>query len=198
MQHKFDLPIKGSTPSKWAETVLQDFDRFLGDHAACERKAAALAMSFIIKYPDQPTLVEPMIALAREELEHFQQVFRVMNKRKVPLPAKDEKDVYVNAILANIRHGRRERLLDRLVMSGLIEARGWERFAKLGDALVSTSKELADFYHKLAEREAGHYKIFIRLAKVLFDEQEVDEAVSRLADIEQQAMNEAPITWRLH
>ena len=43
-----------------------DFDRFLIDHAACERKASATAMSFVVRYPDRDRVLEPLIALAIE------------------------------------------------------------------------------------------------------------------------------------
>ena len=47
-----------STPSEWTETALADFDHFLIDHANCERKASALAMSFVVRYPDHPIVAD--------------------------------------------------------------------------------------------------------------------------------------------
>ena len=113
---------------------MSDFGAFLVDHAACERKAAATAMAFVVRYPDRAKLIEPMIELAREELEHFQLVFRVIHERGLTLGA-DEKDPYVNALLALVRAGRDERLLDRLLVAGVVEARGCERFGMVGRAL---------------------------------------------------------------
>ena len=191
-----DLKIKGKSPIKWVETVLQNFDLFLQDHAACERKAAALAMSFVAKYPDREALIDPMICLAREELEHFQQVFRLLHKQGLKLAQKDEKDPYINTILANLRHGREERFLDRLIMSGLVEARGHERFSLLSEHLQEP--DLKHFYRNLAEKEAGHYRIFIRIAKHYFSQEEVDQSIERISDIETTAMISAPIRATLH
>ena len=67
--------------SEWVETVLSDFDAFLLDHAACERKASAMAMSFVMRYPDRTQILDPMIVLAREELTHFHRVFRICIER---------------------------------------------------------------------------------------------------------------------
>src|SRR5690606_23748014 len=90
-----DLPLKSLTPVAWVGVVLSDFDHFLVDHAACERKASALCMSLICKYPDRPALVDPMVSLAREELQHFREVYKILEKRGLRL-LPDEKDPYVN------------------------------------------------------------------------------------------------------
>src|SRR6476469_6046803 len=66
------LPLLVRTDPAWVDVVLADFDAFLLDHACCERKAAALCLSYIARHADKPALVEPLIALAREELAHFQ------------------------------------------------------------------------------------------------------------------------------
>ena len=68
-----------STPSQWLDAVLGDFDLFLQDHAANERKASTMAMSMVAHYPDRPELVTAMVDLALEELNHFRQVLRLMN-----------------------------------------------------------------------------------------------------------------------
>ena len=39
--------LKYQTPKAWAEVVLSDFDAFLTDHAAAEKKASGMAMSMI-------------------------------------------------------------------------------------------------------------------------------------------------------
>lgn len=189
------LPLRSTTPQRWVETVQEHFDEFLLDHAACERKASALAMSFVVKYGDRPQLVEPMIALAREELAHFHDVYKLIAKRGLSLSA-DRKDGYVNQVLAQLRHGRDERLLDRLVASALIEARGCERFFLLGEHLVD--EELARFYQALAASEAGHYKVFLQIAKRFFSHEDVDQAVDRLLDVESEAMCKTPVTSALH
>ena len=190
------LPLQGTTPLAWVSHILSNFDLFLLDHASCERKAAALAMSFISKYSDRKFLIEPMVSLAREELEHFAQVYRILQKRGIVHQAVDERDAYVNAMLQKLRHGREERFLDRLIVSGLIEARGWERFALLAQHLED--QELRTFYTELARRERGHYKIFINVAQKYFTQFDVDEAIRRISEYEGEAMQSAPLTARLH
>ena len=111
-----DLQI--ATASQWVETVLADFDTFLLDHAACERKASAMAMTFVVRYPDRDHIHEPMIQLAREELAHFHRVFRICRDRGLRF-SKDSKDPYVNAMIQAMRRGRDEEFLDRLVMAGV-------------------------------------------------------------------------------
>ena len=71
------LDLCYQTPPQWLDAVFSDFDSFLVDHAACERKASATGMNFVVRYPDRPELVEPLIEFAREELEHFQIVYEI-------------------------------------------------------------------------------------------------------------------------
>ena len=188
--------LKEKSPEIWAQHIVDHFDLFLQDHASCERKAAALAMSFVAKYPDRTKLIDPMGALAREELEHFHQVYHLIQKRGQVLHSKDEKDHYVNSILKHLRHGRDERFLDRLIMSGLVEARGNERFSLLAERLDDL--ELRKFYMDLSLKEAGHCKIFLRIAKQYFSQTQVEEALSRISEIESEAMLAAPVTAKLH
>ena len=191
-----DLPLRQESPAAWAVYVSAHMDEFLLDHASCERKAAALCMSFITKYPDRGALVEPMTALAREELAHFLEVYRIAEKRRLCLAPQDERDTYVNGILQHLRHGRDERFLDRLIMSGLIEARGCERFSLLAETLEDV--ELKNFYHRLSQSERGHYKVFFRLAAHHFHNNAVEEAVNRLSLVESESMLASAITARLH
>ena len=191
-----DLPLKSKTPPDWVRHPLADFDLFLLDHASCERKAAALAMSLISKYADKKALIEPMVCLAREELEHFHDVWRIISRRGIPINPHDEKDKYVTTIMSGLRHGREERFLDQLITSALIEARGYERFSILSEALED--QELKLFYKHLSEREAGHYMIFIRVARQYFSEAEIAQRLEDISQLETKAMLETPFSWRLH
>ena len=184
------------TPKSWAPYVCEHFDDFLLDHAACEKKAAALAMSFIAKYSNRCELINAMIGLSIEELKHFQEVFTIIKKRGLVLASKDYKDVYVNCIIKENRHGRDERLLDRLVTSSLIEARGCERFFLLAEQI--DDKFFKNFYFRLAKEESGHQQIFLRLAKHYFSDNLIEEAIKRLSAIESQAMLSVPVSYRLH
>ncbi|MFY7929339.1 MAG: tRNA-(ms[2]io[6]A)-hydroxylase [Oligoflexus sp.] len=175
------MPLKASSPKAWLLAVQSDFDRFLQDHAACERKASALAMSLVARYPDREPLLEPMICLAKEELAHFHEVFRLMQKRGVPL-SNDEKDPYVSALLRHVRHSREEHFLDKLLISAVIEARGCERFGMVAEAL--DDPELQAFYRRLAREEAGHYMIFLRIARLYFSPEELSERLEYLLEQE--------------
>ena len=196
MSFSDNLPLKSVTSLKWVEAVKKNFSFFLQDHAACERKASATAMSFIIKFPDRTALIEPMIALAKEELEHFQDVYRKMTKKQIPLAEKDVKDVYVNSILKQLRHGRDERFLDKLITFALVEARGYERFNLISKHL--DDKEWSKFYYDLGQKERGHYMIFIRLARQYFKEEDISEALERIAKLEAEALARAPLNGQLH
>ena len=189
------LPLRVLTPPGWIQAVLADFESFLQDHANCERKASALAMSFVAKYPDRTALTEPMISLAKEEWTHFHEVYKLLHSRGSGLTL-DEKDPYVSAMLSQVRHGRDEHFLDRLLISAVIEARGCERFAIV--ATADLDEDLKGFYRRLAREEAGHYTVFVRIARHYFSEAEASERLNQLLDWEAKAMLSVPHRAAVH
>lgn len=187
--------LRAETPKAWVSCVMQDLDAFLLDHASCERKASSLAMSLVSRYPDRHELVEAMIAIAREELEHFHIVTRLLHQRGLTLMP-DEKDLYINLLQIHCRHGRDERLIDRLVLSSVVEARGFERLTLLVDAL--RGHPLEDFMARFMASESGHRKVFLRLAEFYFPRSEVAASLDRFLDLEAAAMLQVPIRPAFH
>ena len=188
------MKLRVSTPPEWISVVMADFDAFLLDHASCERKASASALAFTTQFPGRPELVAAMIELAREELEHFQQVHRFVAARGLAL-APDRKDRYVRRLRAEIRQGRDAYLLDRLLIGGIVEARGCERFGLLAGALEG---ELRDFYRELARAEARHHALFVRLANDAFDVALVSDRLDELLEAEARIIVELPLRAALH
>ena len=186
----------GTTSSDaWLHCVLANFNEFLIDHAANERKASAMAMSLVAHYPDRHELVRSMIELALEELNHFRQVIRLMQERQLVM-AGDEKDPYVNQMRAHVRSGPKEYFLDRLLSGALIEARGEERFLMISKSLKDL--KLKSFYRRLAISEKGHHATFIRLAKEYFNKRTVDQRLSDWVAIERNIIEQLPVRSRLH
>jgi len=184
-----------ATPREWVQTILDDFDAFLADHANCERKASALAMSLVVKYPECEAIVPALIDIAREELEHFAQVHQLMRARGVAL-VKDEPDPYVNALIAHMRSGRRPRLLDRLLVSSVVECRGAERFRIVAEALEDPG--LADFYATLWKAETKHGHQFVDMALRCFPEHEVYPRLEALMAAEAAIVSTLPWRASLH
>jgi len=191
----FDLRYK--TPAEWLNVVFADFDSFLLDHAACERKAAATGMSFVVRYPDKSQLIEPMIEFAREELEHFQIMYRIVHARGLIL-ADDYKDPYVNALRSQVRNGGLAMLLDKLLVAGIVEARGCERLFMVAEALAQRESPLAAPYLDLARAEARHHGLFFRLARAYFDESQIDERAATLLDYEAELVRQLPHRAAVH
>ena len=159
--HTLEIQLASDSPVSWVNAVLSDFDTFLIDHAACERKAAAVATSMICHYPDRNRLVAEMADLAAEEMGHFRQVIKLIHARGLSLTA-DTKDPYINAFRKHVRNGKNEYLLDRLLVAGLVEARGTERFSLIAKHI--TEAKLKQFYHQLALSESRHQQMFLDLA----------------------------------
>lgn len=187
--------LRAQTKPAWVDAVLADFDSFLLDHAAAERKASAMATSFVVQYPDKFALHVPMIRLAREELLHYQQVMALIGKRKL-LWERDEKDPYIAALLPNLSTDKRLRLLDRLLVGAVVEARGVERFGLVGTHI--DDEKLKTFYTRLAKSEANHADLFVKLARKFFEQEEIDTRLDLWLDREATAMEAVPIRAALH
>ncbi|MFZ5551782.1 MAG: tRNA-(ms[2]io[6]A)-hydroxylase [Bacteroidota bacterium] len=179
---KFSIDLTWHTPQEWAENAIKDFDSFLQDHADCERKASAMAMSFIAKCPDKTEIIPELIETAREELEHFDQVYRIMEKRGVQLKKELKQDVYINNLLALCRTSSDERLMDRMLLASIVECRGAERFKLISEALQE--EELKTFYKTLWTSEAKHGNIFVRFALNYWDKEKVYQRLRELTEKE--------------
>lgn len=189
------LDLRIATPPHWVDVVLGDFDAFIVDHALCERKASAMGMSLVAKYPDRTELLEPLIAFAREELEHFHLVYRVIARRGLRLVG-DEKDAYVNALRRLQRTGSEALLLDRLLVPGIVEARGCERLRMVAE--VISDAELRELYLELTRAESRHHALFYRLARRYFSEAEVAERAGQLLDAEAEIVQRLPLRAAVH
>ncbi|HVJ19110.1 MAG TPA: tRNA-(ms[2]io[6]A)-hydroxylase [Polyangiaceae bacterium] len=191
------LDLRAATPPAWLDAVFSNFDAFLIDHAACERKASATGMSFVVRYPDRQALIEPMIEFAREELEHFHIVYKLIAERGLIL-TDDYKDAYVNGLRKRVRPGRDECLLDRLLVSGVVEARGCERLYMVAEALRLKSDPYAAVYLDLARAESRHHGLFFRLARQLFGDAMTFERGAELLDYEAKLVAELPHRAAVH
>ena len=170
---EFDIKLKWDTPKEWIETVLADFPKFLQDHADCERKASAMAMSFVAKCPDRVEIIPELIETALEELVHFKLVYEIMDQKKITLPKQLEQDNYIGGLIKKCRSGREERLLDRMVVASVVEARGVERFRIVAENIKE--EELQKFYDMLWQSEYKHSDVFLRLALSYWKWEEIEE-----------------------
>jgi len=189
------MRLHKKTSPQWIDTVLKDFDAFLLDHAACERKASATAMNLVAHYPDRRALVDAMILLAREELEHFHQVYLRIAERGLRL-ASDGKDEYVGRLMKLFRKGSEAYFLDRLLVGGVIEARGHERFEIVAEAL--DPGPLKEFYIEITRSEARHHGLFLKLAKKYFEETAVRKRLDEILEIEAEIVSELPLRPAVH
>ena len=162
------LNLKLPTDPRWVNLAEKNLNDILTDHAYCEQKAATSCISLIIVYPDLKPIVQQLTPIVAEEWSHFSMVLKEIYKRDFVLgyPRKDE---YVNALLKfqNKSNDRNEVLVEKLLTNALIEARSCERFRLL--SLELKDDYLKQFYHSFMISEAGHYRLFMDLAKIYKD-----------------------------
>lgn len=193
---KLNLDIKLPSSQAWLEAVMSDFDAFLQDHADCERKASSMAMSFVAKYPDRVEIIPELIETAIEELEHFQQVYELLQARGKTLLHSIGEDPYAKALVKQCHSGRKERFLDRLLIASVMETRGAERFKMVSDA--QDDPALFRFYKELWTSEAKHGHIFVKMALHYFEQKQVYDRLDWWLDREAQIIRELEIRPALH
>jgi tRNA 2-(methylsulfanyl)-N6-isopentenyladenosine37 hydroxylase len=164
-KEKTILKLKLPTDPLWVKNVVEsNIEEILTDHAFCEQKAASNAITLIVQNPNLSDLVQEMAMLVQEEMDHFKRVHDLILARGYTL-GRERKDNYVNELMQFVIKGgsRQDQLIDRLLFSAMIEARSCERFKVMSEHI--NDKELSDFYYELMVSEAGHYTMFINLAR---------------------------------
>ncbi|MBI1315960.1 tRNA 2-methylthio-N6-isopentenyl adenosine(37) hydroxylase MiaE [bacterium] len=191
------LGLKLPTDPRWVDLASQKMEDILSDHAWCEQKAASTAISLLVTYPEYPDLVEEMAALAREEMSHFEMVHRVLQERQLSL-GRERKDDYVNRLNGFFpkTSDRLLRLVHRLLVAALIEARSCERFKLLSEQL--SDEELRHFYRRLMASEAGHYRLFLDFARRFGGREQTDALWQQLLDFEADIMKEYGTKESIH
>ena len=177
--------LKQPTSEAWIEQALANLGTILLDHSHCERKAAGVALNLMFRYPSNAQLVRQLTAIAREELEHFEQVNQRLEQRGIPLGPLSAPP-YASGLNGQIRRDEPQRLLDSLLVCGLIEARSHERLGLL--ATHCPERDLAQFYRQLMASEARHYGIYWTLAMAEFEQETVEQRLDQLADVESELL----------
>ena len=186
------LPCR--TPQTWIEAAVSALPTLMIDHANCEKKAAATALSLMHRYTDNTALLNKMSRLAREELRHFEQVLKLMTRRGIayePVSASR----YAQSLRDGMRKKEPDKLIDTLIVGALIEARSCERFAALAPHVDT---ELSDFYASLLKSESRHFADYINLAKTVGSSATVEERLKHFCARERTLIESVDTEVRFH
>ncbi len=184
-----------ASSAAWLEQALAQPDLVLIDHAHCERKAAGVALQLMFRYPCDTDLAEALSPLAREELQHFEQVLTLLQRRGVALRPLAPPP-YGASLAAQVRRGEPMRMLDSLLVAGLIEARSHERMALL--AAHSPVPELAALYGELLASEARHFGLYWVLCERRWPRPELIKRLEELAAFEAGLLASLHLEPRMH
>lgn len=181
------------TPAAWLEEALRQQSILLIDHANCEKKAAASAMSLLYRYSEHTELLRKMSQLAREELLHFEQVVNLLEQRGIPYihlgPSR-----YAGGMREHLRKDGKKVLVDTLIVGAFVEARSCERFARLAPLLDAP---LEKFYRSLLRSEARHYEDYLALA-ALYSDEDIGPHIARFREIERALIQSPDPEFRFH
>ena len=181
------------TPQAWLDAALEQQDTLLIDHANCEKKAASTALGLLYRYIQHDELLHKLSRLAREELRHFEQVFAIMQKRQVEY-VQLTASRYASSLITMVSKNEPQRLLDTLILGGVIEARSYERFRALTPLL---DEELGRFYGALMASEERHFRDYFALAQ-LYNDSDFSERIAEFAEAEAELVNRPDTQFRFH
>ena len=181
------LHLKLPTDPRWVNLAEKSIEEILVDHAFCEQKAATSCISLIVMYSYLKPIVEAITPVVREEWDHFTLVLNELHKRGFEL-GQPRKDEYVKQLLSFQKKGLQKEivLVDKLLTNALIEARSCERFKLLSEGLEDPY--FKKFYHSFMVSEAGHYRLFMDLAKIYHSESYVRKRWGEFLDFEKELM----------
>ena len=192
------LGLQLPTDPRWVNLASMSLEEILTDHAYCEQKAATSCITLIQRYSEYEELVNSLSPLVTEEWGHFRLVLAELRKRGLKLGLQ-RKDTYVNALQLFEKKGGspEDRMLDKLLIFALIEARSCERFKRLSEGL--DDEYFRSFYRRFMESEAGHYVTFIELARTYINEDKVNHRWKQWLEYEAGIINEMEIRGgRIH
>lgn len=194
-----DLPLLVRTPDSWGERALREPLALLNDHAYLEKKAASNALELLNRWPDPSppdAWTSTLAAVAHDEAAHLNSVIRILNRRGGHLE-RTHRNPYASALRNLVRKGLgTEELVDRLLISALIEARSCERFLILDR--VADDRELGRFYKRLGASELGHYNVFLMLAEEVLPRPRVQARWGELLEAESAIIRAQPPGPRMH
>lgn len=185
---------------KFDQQLLSELHNLMGSHSrnsvnrtsTLSAKAETRAERQLSDF--QIALVEKMRLLIKEELHHFEQVFSIMHQFGIGyqnLPAGN----YAKGLMSQVRHFEPQALADKLVVGAYIEARSCERFAMLAPLLPEA---IAQFYISLLRSEARHYQDYLSLAKMIIEEEELQQRVNKIGQQEAELISQQDKVFRFH
>lgn len=183
------------TPPAWVEAACASTGLLLLDHAQCEKKAASSALALVFAYPEAGARSVALARLAREELRHFEQVTRLMDRLGVPFQ-RLRPGRYAAGLRAVLRTREPQRCLDLMLCGAIIEARSCERFRLLAPRLPAP---LGDFYADLERAEARHEGLYWQFAnEVAADGAACERRLGELLAVEAGLATSADDDFRFH
>ena len=153
-------------------------------------------MSLVAKYPNRVEIIPELIETAVEELEHFRDVYKIMEAKGIELAHSIAEDPYIKTLMKAQHDGIDERFLDRLLIASVVETRGAERFKLVADHI--DDPDLSKFYKMLWTSEAKHGHIYVKMALHYFPEKKVYDRLAWWVEKEAEIVEQLPIRAALH
>jgi tRNA-(ms[2]io[6]A)-hydroxylase len=154
---------RAKIPETWLPQIRANLPAVLQDHAYLERKAATTAIN-LEKYEELRDYLSELNAIAIEELQHFELVLQLLRERGIPF-GPPQRSIWLTGMMNEVRKGRKQQVIDHLIVCALIEGRSCEKFQILAEGVRDLDAPLAAFYASLVESEGNHYATYLIMAR---------------------------------
>lgn len=194
MRIEKDFPLLIETPASWTQGATVDILELLNDHAHLEKKAATNALDLFGSWPGKTPSkkwLKILGAVASDEIAHLNLVIKLLEDRGGRM-SKAHSSKYAADLRKLVRRGQGPReVLDRLLISAIIEARSAERFYLLTQA-QTLEPALKKIYKALYASERGHFTVFKELAGELVSAKLVEARWNELISAESEIVITQP------
>jgi tRNA-(ms[2]io[6]A)-hydroxylase len=184
------------TPVAWVAQACTARDVLLLDHANCEKKAASTALALMFAYAEDLELAAQLSRLAREELRHYEQVAKLIERLRIE-PRRLAPGRYAERLRRLVAKAEPRREMDLMICGAFIEARSCERFAALVPAVGAP---LAGLFEGLHEAESRHGRTYLDLARRAAARSglDFDARLREFAALEDELITQPDALFRFH
>lgn len=183
------------TPARWALQLESHLDKILLDHTHWEKESARMCLNLLLAYCDNEELSKAMSSMINDKLNRFQTNRELLKTLGIKFQ-RIQPTGYNRRLKELIINKEPQRVVDRLLVTALADARSNERFSVIANSCEDP--KVANYYKSLVDQDRENYVTYIDLASGYIDEGHVFERLDELANYEGTLISDGGAKPRLH
>ncbi len=183
------------TPARWALQLESHLDKILLDHTHWEKESARMCLNLLLAYCDNEELSKAMSSMINDKLNRFQTNRELLKTLGIKFQ-RIQPTGYNRRLKELIINKEPQRVVDRLLVTALADARSNERFSVIANSCEDP--KVAKYYKSLVDQDRENYVTYIDLASGYTDEGHVFERLDELANYEATLISDDGAKPRFH